>query len=765
MPIMKTNYSYSICHHWFVLLWIMLLPVTLKAQLTAPPVIQWQQLLVGGIDFNSIPKLATGRNGDFGLLNGNKALFTLTQSGNIVSGAAVEGSVLVNTNPVEYSNVVRVAGLAPTDDGNFLVLANDETNLYLIKKDRLSNRIWSSIVAPANSGSETGQYYGVELLKTIDGNYMVFAGHSVTGYSTTIAAIKVTPDGVVLWNRDIFEKQLSNVGNLVLGGFNRVVGLPDGSFVLSGGQFSPFRRPQPNQGVTAKIDGEAKPIWRRTYDQIVNVSDLIPNPYQQGTCLLLGSIDPFFNGNVNGATFPYRLEVDGSLTKLGSYQANGLCRIASDGSGQPYYVILEPTSQNGGDFKLTGLNQLHEPVWTKTIGGSLSDNPQAIITTEDGYLLAGNTNSTDGDVKNNPGIALATWVVKLSKTATPLIMSQPTYNCLTGAITFHVTGGDGSPIVYTAPGVTRSSLTDNFGVVEQGLRNDPKPITIQATQSGTTVSYTFDFRSVCYTINDQLGLYLGTYNCQTGAITFYTIGGDGSPIQFSTPGISRPSPASMSGIIEQELRNDPKPITILATQNGKTISLTFDFAAYCTSQQPPTSGPLQLVAPGYDCSTGAIHFNTSGGNGSAIEFQAAGITGWTTNPNQFVDQESRTANDVKPFLFMARQSGQVVTYSWDLKASCGRARMGVSEAHDRLQVKVLGNPIEGKTAEVEISGVSGESVEVELVDLQGRQLHQHNIREASPMERVSIPISNKGMLLLNIRTTTERQQVKLLKLY
>ncbi|QIP14465.1 T9SS type A sorting domain-containing protein [Spirosoma aureum] len=117
------------------------------------------------------------------------------------------------------------------------------------------------------------------------------------------------------------------------------------------------------------------------------------------------------------------------------------------------------------------------------------------------------------------------------------------------------------------------------------------------------------------------------------------------------------------------------------------------------------------------------------------------------------------------FLLSARQSGLVVTYSWDLKASCGRARMGVAEAHDRLQVKGLGNPIEGKTAEVEISGVSGKLFDIVLVDLQGRQLHQHTILEAGPMERVSIPVSTKGMFLLTIRTATERQHVKLLKHY
>ena len=110
---------------------------------------------------------------------------------------------------------------------------------------------------------------------------------------------------------------------------------------------------------------------------------------------------------------------------------------------------------------------------------------------------------------------------------------------------------------------------------------------------------------------------------QTGAITFNTTGGDGSPITFSAPGIARSSATSNTGTVEQGLRNDPKPLTITATQNGISVNYGFDFKGYCTNPQPPvtppgpppTGGALTLLAPTYDCVTGAITFNTSGGDG------------------------------------------------------------------------------------------------------------------------------------------------------
>ena len=80
--------------------------------------------------------------------------------------------------------------------------------------------------------------------------------------------------------------------------------------------------------------------------------------------------------------------------------------------------------------------------------------------------------------------------------------------------------------------------------------------------------------------------------------------------------------------------------------------------ALTTTAPAPSKAPLALVAPLYNCSTGAITFQTSGGDGTPIEFRAVGITGWTTNPNQFLDREARTANDTPPFALRARQSGQ-----------------------------------------------------------------------------------------------------------
>jgi len=82
-------------------------------------------------------------------------------------------------------------------------------------------------------------------------------------------------------------------------------------------------------------------------------------------------------------------------------------------------------------------------------------------------------------------------------TGGPIALLTPTYNCTTGAVSFNLIGGDGSPVTYFAPGITRTSITTPSGILEPGLRFDPKTLFISATQNGTTVSQTFDYTAFC----------------------------------------------------------------------------------------------------------------------------------------------------------------------------------------------------------------------------------------------------------------------------
>ena len=178
--------------------------------------------------------------------------------------------------------------------------------------------------------------------------------------------------------------------------------------------------------------------------------------------------------------------------------------------------------------------------------------------------------------------------------------------------------------------------------------------------------------------NTQQPLQLITplYNCQTGAFTFQTTGGDGSPIEYMAPAITAwTSNPRQSVDLETRTVADAQPITLVARQNGTVVRLVWDIRLVCPVGDP---NQLRLLAPLYDCQSGVFTFQTAGGYGSSavpIEYMAAGITAWTTNPNQFVDVETRTAADAEPLVLRVRQIGpngemQQDDYVWDIRAVC-----------------------------------------------------------------------------------------------
>ncbi|WP_155296348.1 hypothetical protein [Spirosoma rigui] len=320
-------------------------------------------------------------------------------------------------------------------------------------------------------------------------------------------------------------------------------------------------------------------------------------------------------------------------------------------------------------------------------------------------------------------------------TVAPLTMLPPTYNCATGAITFNTSGGDGTTVRFKAAGITDWTSNPNQ-YLDQGSRvnADTPPFTIYVEQSGKTFTYTWSRQVACSTTTPPtsttttpppsttvtppvtstttppvtttttppvtttaaLTMLPPTYNCATGAITFNTSGGNGTTIRFKAAGItdwtSNPNQYLDQG---SRVNADTPPFTIYVEQSGKTFTYTWSRQVACSTTTPPTSTtttpppsttvtppvtttttppvtavPLVMLPPTYNCATGAITFNTSGGDGTTVRFKAAGITDWTTNPNQYLDQGSRVNADTPPFTIYVEQSGKTFTYTWSRQVAC-----------------------------------------------------------------------------------------------
>ncbi|GAB3762530.1 putative Ig domain-containing protein [Spirosoma pomorum] len=322
-------------------------------------------------------------------------------------------------------------------------------------------------------------------------------------------------------------------------------------------------------------------------------------------------------------------------------------------------------------------------------------------------------------------------------------------------------------LTYTATGLP-DGLT--FDTANRRISGTPSqagtfPVTIVATDPGTlSARAQFTLTVAPNGTTRPLALVAPLYDCGTGAITFRTVEGDGSPIMYFAIGIARNAPTDASGTVEAELRADPKPIVIQATQSGVTVSYTFDLPGACGS----TVANFRLIEPAYSCATGLFTFRVANvAPGKTVEYYSVpGITGWTTNPTHQFDSDLRTAGDVKPFILRARYVGEPaseVTLEWVRPTPCSAgARLAASEA--TLQVIVLENPTAGEFVELNATGIEGPSLQLRVLDSRGVLISDQRVQtnESTSHQRVSIGRS-PGLYLLNVGTSTQQKTVKIIR--
>lgn len=467
----------------------------------------------------------------------------------------------------------------------------------------------------------------------------------------------------------------------------------------------------------------------------------------------------------NRAPVPFATDLSFGTLQTGVLYRLGIAGVFTDpeGSTVAYGVIGLPS-----DFTLTGANSA-----TPTILGGRATPANISLTV------------TGTDPQGAVGTARLTMTFA-NPVTTGFALLEPTYDCNTGVIIFNTVGGNGSAITYSAVGVTRASAASRIGTVEAGLQQDPKPIVITATQSGVTVSYTFDFATFCRNLtpilppnpitppnaSGSLTMQQPTYNCNTGAIQFNTAGGDGSPITFTAIGVQLASPTSNVGTVEPGLRADPKVLTISATQNGVTVSVTFNLAAYCLGAvppvvppavppvTPPTGGSLSLTMPTYVCTTGAITINTAGGDGTTITYTAVGVQrASATSSTGTVEPGLR--GDPKPLVITATQSGVTTSLTFDFAAFCaGTARIASTESGEGLSVRVLGNPVAGDVVSLDVRGAEGKALTIRTIDATGQLRSEQEVRQAGAIETVRVRLGRSpGVYLLQVQAEIGRAHV------
>jgi len=227
-----------------------------------------------------------------------------------------------------------------------------------------------------------------------------------------------------------------------------------------------------------------------------------------------------------------------------------------------------------------------------------------------------------------------------------------------------------------------------------------------------------------------------TYNCTTRQLTIRANGGNGSPIEYMVAGQSRWS-TSPTLVLDPVVAADAAPLTLLARQASgnnapEVASRSFSVATVCGGGKanvdpaaPAKNTGLTLAEPTYNCGTRELTIQTSGGNGSNIEYMVAGQSRWVRSAALTLDQN--IANDAPVVMVLARQQSEtgtpfVVNRILDISNRCGGNKVNPSATDATPTGLGLGTPVYDcatRQIKIQTNGGNGNPVEYLIVG-QGR---------------------------------------------
>jgi gliding motility-associated-like protein len=216
-----------------------------------------------------------------------------------------------------------------------------------------------------------------------------------------------------------YTKQTDD-GGYVFAGFSSVVG---GDVTFNNGS---------NDVWVARLNSMGDTLWQRSYGGTGSDGGYAMQVTPDGGSIVIAytnsnNID--VSGNHGGQDFwLVKLDVSGAIEWQKCYGGSSSetpsnVLLTADGG----YILIGSTSSNNGDVSgnhgssdvwVVKVDALGSIQWQKCYGGTGSDKGTSIQETADGgYILVGNSNSTDGDLTENYG-GNDVWVVKVDASGT-----------------------------------------------------------------------------------------------------------------------------------------------------------------------------------------------------------------------------------------------------------------------------------------------------------------------------------------------------------
>lgn len=321
------------------------------------------------------------------------------------------------------------------------------------------------------------------------------------------------------------------------------------------------------------------------------------------------------------------------------------------------------------------------------------------------------------------------------------------------------------------------------------LYTDNPVIMLKATQQGTEneASFAYNWLANCTSttvITPPVGqpsslaiIGVTTVSCLTVTTTQRQLqftpqysGSNSQPISFSVA--NEMVATTAAGPYTITLYTDNPTIIVQAAQGTTTSSFAYNWLANCTNTTPVVQ-PAALAITGVtvkNCQTLSaskreisILPQYTGGSEQPITFWVANETLPTTNAGPY-SVGLYTDNPV--ITLKAAQNGTEVSFVYNWLANCqSPSRIGTSESQAALQVQLLGNPARNGRLNVQVSGATGQVLNLSLTDSQGKQIDTHQVEQAGSQEQHTFDVSHQstGTLLLRASTATQSQTVRIIK--
>jgi hypothetical protein len=248
-----------------------------------------------------------------------------------------------------------LAGASRSTDGD-ITGGRIGYDAWVAKVDKLGGKVWN------RTFGENNDDYANSIINTPDGGFLI-AGYSFTGNGNAAWAVKLDGNGNQQWRKDFTESADAKIQALLA--------TPDGGYFVAGHSFINTTK---YDGWVLRLDASGNKMWSKNYG---------------------GSQDDFLTaitkaGDAGYVLSGYTQSANGDLAK-------------NSGSVDGWVIKID----DGGTRS-----------WSKTFGGSRDDYARTIIRTADnGYMIAGNTNSNDGDISGNKG-SNDDWVLKIDASGT-----------------------------------------------------------------------------------------------------------------------------------------------------------------------------------------------------------------------------------------------------------------------------------------------------------------------------------------------------------